>query len=135
MTTDIRDILDENGCWIFSGSLEEGFALLKNHSVPILDLRDIPCASLPKSISKIKDLEEVYLDNNGLPELPTQIGAISKLRILSLGRNKITKIPHSIEQRWMSLQKLFWDTTTLEPCLSMKNTCPFSNKAVWGAIP
>ena len=107
MTTNIRDILDENGCWIFSGSLEEGFALLKNHSVPILDLRDIPCASIPKSISKITDLEEVYLDNNGLPELPTQIGAISKLRILSLGRNKITEIPDSIEQRWISLQKLF----------------------------
>jgi hypothetical protein len=104
-----ESILDENGCFVASTSVESGIRALGSQKqvTPILDLRGIPFSKIPDQIVNINGLEELYLDENGLRELPEAIGKIEQLKVLSLGRNSFSRLPLSLVERWATLQKLF----------------------------
>jgi len=54
-----------------------------------LDLSHNQLASIPSSISNLKNLRELILDYNLIVSLPSEIGHLSKLKVLSLKYNAI----------------------------------------------
>lgn len=52
---------------------------------------------LPKEISKLINLHELYLDNNSISKLPVEIGKLKDILIFNLENNKILKIPKYLE--------------------------------------
>jgi Leucine-rich repeat (LRR) protein len=101
--------VDEFGRWIFSGDPIAGLQQLSRsrQSVPVLDLCGISLSHFPKCIANISDLQDVYLDNNGLTKLSKNLGDISKLRLLSLGRNQLSTLPESLRNRWSTFEVLY----------------------------
>ena len=70
----------------------------------ILDLRWQPLSQLP--IAGFSALEEVYLHENKLHEIPVSIAQLRRLRVLSLGRNHITTLPRELATMWLALRRL-----------------------------
>ena len=58
-------------------------------------------------IASINGLQELYLDNNGLNRLPKNLGDISQLRLLSLGRNQLSTLPDGMRKRWDTFEILY----------------------------
>ncbi|UCG04483.1 MAG: leucine-rich repeat domain-containing protein [Candidatus Heimdallarchaeota archaeon] len=52
---------------------------------------------IPKELWNFKNLEVLNLVNNGLIEIPEEIGTLSSLRVLYIGGNKIKLLPRSIK--------------------------------------
>lgn len=75
--------------------------------ISVLDLRGFPISRLPANLHHLEGLEELYLSDNGLCALPKNIGALPKLKTLSLGRNQISELPESCYELWDSLVHLF----------------------------
>ena len=103
------NFVDSTGRWIYQGDPHTGLALLvrSKQACPVLDLRGISLSSSPKCLPNINGLQELYFDQNNLSELPSNIGSIPQLRLLSLGRNSFTTLPESIQERWATLQILY----------------------------
>ena len=89
-------------------------ALKNPDSVKILVLQGQNIKELPKSITKFKNLEELYLgyiqgigyiETNNFSEFPKEIFELKKLKILQLNNNQITEIPEEIK-KLESLQTL-----------------------------
>ena len=101
--------VDEFGRWIFKGDPIVGLQQLSRstQSVPVLDLCNIPLPLFPKCIANISGLQDIYLDNNGLTQLSKNLGDISKLRLLSLGRNHLSALPNSLRDRWSTFEILY----------------------------
>jgi hypothetical protein len=101
--------VDEFGRWIFQGDPIVGLQQLAHstQSVPVLDLSNVPLSHFPKCIANISDLQDIYLDNNGLKHLSENLGDISKLRLLSLGRNHLSTLPNSLRNRWSTFEVLY----------------------------
>jgi len=70
----------------------------------VLDLRWLPISRLP--IEGFAFLEELYLHENQLSEVPSSISQLKRLRVLSLGRNKIQSLPSSLLTMWIALRRL-----------------------------
>ena len=79
--------VNSTGQWTYSGNPVEGLKSLSKSKVrcPTLDLSGILLDKLPNCLDKILDLEELYLDQNNLSNLPDSTGNCPKLRLLSLG--------------------------------------------------
>lgn len=104
----------------FVHSLPEGLNLLpqlEELSIEHFTLREVPafigqiknlrilriswglqCRRLSPAIGQLANLEELYLDDNALEELPDTIGDLQNLRILSLRNNALATLPASIGQ-------------------------------------
>ena len=67
--------------------------------------RNLLGPALPLTICAIESLEELYLDGNGLAELPDEIGDLVSLTELGLIGNKLTRLPKTIGNL-SSLRKL-----------------------------
>ena len=72
--------------------------------IKVLDLRWVPLDSLP--ITGFTALEYLYLHDNGLIRIPSELQLLSRLRVLSLGNNTISMLPRSIVYLWMTLERL-----------------------------
>ena len=70
----------------------------------VLDLRWIPLSRLP--VAGFSVLEEIYLHENDLAQIPSSIAELRRLRVLSLGRNRIASLPRSMATMWLSLRRL-----------------------------
>jgi Leucine-rich repeat (LRR) protein len=65
-------------------------------------------------IGQLVSLVELYLDENGLREVPDEIGRLTKLRILSLKSNNIGRsAPSSSPPRQSLAAALFTDTAVI----------------------
>lgn len=60
------------------------------HLLEKLDLSHNQLASIPTTISNLKNLHELLLDYNLLVSLPNEVGSLSKLKVLSLKYNGFT---------------------------------------------
>ena len=78
-----------------------------------LDLRGLQLERLPKGLPRLKQLEALYLSDNGLKILPDDIGNIEKLRTLSLGKNQFNSLPDSCSELWDSLVHLYLGHNTI----------------------
>jgi Leucine-rich repeat (LRR) protein len=67
---------------------------------------------IPESISKLVNLEELYLGSTQLIVFPESIIKLVKLRVLELRNNQLTVIPESIG-RLVNLQSLYLDGNQL----------------------
>ncbi|MEC7985158.1 MAG: leucine-rich repeat domain-containing protein [Myxococcota bacterium] len=117
---DIQSLLDgthlhENGILQLSdnwgGSERYEIALAMYGRLPeyrneqkVLDLRWIPLSHL--TVSGFSVLEELYLHDNGLSEIPESISQLRRLRVLSLGRNQISQLPRSLVTMWLCFRRL-----------------------------
>ena len=63
-----------------------------------LNLSDLPLRRLPESITKVLQLERLYLNCGELTCLPDNIGALKNLKILDLGKNQLESLPESFGQ-------------------------------------
>jgi Leucine-rich repeat (LRR) protein len=102
---------------------------LRSLGITRLDIRELDLGfrdleSLPKEISKLKYLEDLFLTNNKLTSLPKEIGSLKNLRHLSLGANKLTSLPKEIGKlKNLSFLDLSYNKLTSLP----KETSNFKN--------
>ena len=61
-----------------------------------LGLYEQGLSSLPESISSLKNLRKLHLDNNQLSSLPESIPSLEKLQVLNLDNNQLSSLPESI---------------------------------------
>ncbi|MFX0114063.1 MAG: leucine-rich repeat domain-containing protein [Candidatus Hodarchaeota archaeon] len=59
----------------------------------ILHLDDNLMSSLPESLGELKELKRLFLENNQLASLPESIGELTKLEHLNLHNNQLTSLP------------------------------------------
>ena len=76
-------------------SLPESIGRLSNLQELIISNNNL--ISLPESIGKLYNLQELYLHNNNLTELPESIGSLYNLKYLNVSDNKLTSLPESIQ--------------------------------------
>ena len=106
----IRNSIDSFDRPVLTDDLPEHLALvswlwLHQHSqIKTLDLRGVACMSLPAELCLHRELGCLFLDLNGLKELPLELGRLP-LQTLSLGRNNIERLP-SLKECWPTLQEL-----------------------------
>ena len=62
--------------------------------------------SLPTSIQKLNQLDNLYLSGNKLTELPSEIGDLKELRKLDVSNNQLVSLPTSI-QKLNQLEELY----------------------------
>jgi Leucine-rich repeat (LRR) protein len=85
----------------------------------ILNLRVLRCSlgfncnRISPNIGKLEKLEELYLDDNALEELPEEIGQLQNLRVLSLRNNRLLTLPESLG-RLPNLRKLYLASNQLQ---------------------
>ncbi|KAL1117467.1 hypothetical protein AAG570_004792, partial [Ranatra chinensis] len=79
----------------------EDLSLLK-----IIDLRSNNLTTLTSDIRHLKNLEELYLNNNLLKCLPEGVGELSRLRILSLSFNRVKRLSEAVG-RLANLRELY----------------------------
>ena len=63
-----------------------------------LDLSRHWLPELPSEIGQLTKLEVLYLSRNRLTELPSEIGQLANLEVLFLSRNQLTELPAEIGQ-------------------------------------
>lgn len=81
----------------FSDTLEElpdGFHAC--HSLKTLYAGNGLLKSIPLSVFRCENLEELHVYGNSLKEISDEIGCLRSLRVLSIGRNQISRLPDSI---------------------------------------
>jgi Leucine rich repeat len=61
-----------------------------------LNLNDKGLNNIPKSITNLRDLRYLFLENNHLTSLPDTIGNLTNLCYLNIGGNQIDCLPESI---------------------------------------
>lgn len=80
-------------------------ALLAGSLIKVLNLEKRHRTQLPTTISKLENLEYLYLQFNDLTSLPASIGKLEKLKVIDLWGNSLTSLPASIGQL-KNLEKL-----------------------------
>ncbi|MBF0431089.1 MAG: hypothetical protein HQK83_07415 [Fibrobacteria bacterium] len=90
----IRGILDSIGLQdrevnAFVGNWEDGKALS-------FEINNLPISSIPSTIGELKYLKLLSLSSLNITSLPEEIGNLSSLTELFLGKNKLTKLPASL---------------------------------------
>ncbi|ABC29907.1 Leucine-rich repeat (LRR) protein [Hahella chejuensis KCTC 2396] len=73
--------------------------------VRILRLGNNSLFELPKSITELKELRQIYIDDNDFSELPTVLFSLTNLRDIFASNNHIGSIPKEIE-KLRSLRRL-----------------------------
>ncbi len=68
-----------------------------NHSKS-LDLSGLNLTQLPNELSELKQLEELYIDNNRLSALPTHLGNLSHLKVIRACNNQISNITKAVRK-------------------------------------
>ncbi|XP_022109787.1 leucine-rich repeat-containing protein 40-like isoform X2 [Acanthaster planci] len=71
---------------------------LKNLVVLVMKNNGVTHDRIGKGISRLTNLEEIYLDNNKLEAFPEKLCDLPRLRILQLSNNAICKIPDRISK-------------------------------------
>jgi dynein light chain 1 len=75
-----------------------------------------PIAKLDNSLNSLKNCEQLSLSTNSIDRMSVGLGGMTKLRILSLGRNvikrieKLEEVADSLEELWISYNQI----TTLD---------------------
>lgn len=62
----------------------------------MLDIRDNTIKNAPMSLTRLANLVELRADNNRMHELPSDMGNMKKLEILTISSNELDSVPHSI---------------------------------------
>ena len=91
-------------------SLPESLSLLKN--LQRLDLDNNELSSLPESLSSLKKLQYLRLSNNQLSSLPESLSKLRNLRSLALDNNQLSSLPESLSLL-KNLQRLDLDNNEL----------------------
>ena len=71
-------------------------SILKFKFLRVLSIRNNKLTSLPKELSQLENLEEIYLGNNNLQRLPDSICNLQHLKCLWFDKNKISSLPDDI---------------------------------------
>ena len=100
-TEDLPELLAMK-CWLW---------LHRGDQIRSLDLRGISFSSLPEELFLHQNLECIFLDLNGLIELPSNLDTLP-LHTLSLGRNHIEHVP-SLKRCWRTLRELNLGTNNI----------------------
>ncbi|XP_039139785.1 phospholipase A I [Dioscorea cayenensis subsp. rotundata] len=66
--------------------------------VTVLDLSGCGLSVLPVELTKLPQLERLYLDNNKLSLLPPELGQLKRLKILSVDNNMLVSVPAELRQ-------------------------------------
>jgi internalin A len=69
-------------------------------------------AAFPKEILELENLEELYLDNTQISELPGEISRLDSLKVFSIGDSKINQLPKEIS-KLKNLRELFLENTQI----------------------
>ena len=83
------------------------------NSVYKLNLSGLELKVIPLQISKLSQLQELYLEDNLLQSVPNFISKFSELRFLNVKNNILTDIPESI-CKLSQLQELFFNNNMIE---------------------
>ena len=65
----------------------------------VLNLWKKDLGSVPDSVWERTELEALILADNGLTEISARVGGLSRLRMLDLGHNELTRLPESLGNR------------------------------------
>ena len=82
-----------------------------------------PIAKLDNSLNSLKNCEQLSLSTNSIDRLSIGLGGMTKLRILSVGRNvikrieKLEEVAETLEELWISYNQI----TTLDGLDQLKN--------------
>ena len=117
----IRALLDDNG-------LEEldvhDVVKAKNGRIFQLDLKERGISEFNSLVAIVDELEEIFLDNNRLSELPPELIELKKLKKLSVPKNRLKKVPDSVatfvekfDSTWEESQNLSFRTLTVDTAL------------------
>ncbi|KAH7662143.1 Phospholipase A(1) protein [Dioscorea alata] len=66
--------------------------------VTVLDLSGCGLSVLPVELTKLPQLERLYLDNNKLSLLPPELGQLKRLKILNVDNNMLVSVPAELRQ-------------------------------------
>eukprot|EP00178_Gracilaria_changii_P027240 TRINITY_DN852_c0_g1_i1.p1 TRINITY_DN852_c0_g1~~TRINITY_DN852_c0_g1_i1.p1 ORF type:complete len:292 (-),score=38.32 TRINITY_DN852_c0_g1_i1:2469-3233(-) len=81
----------------FSETLEEiPDAFHGCHALKILQAGNGKLKSIPPSVFRCENLEELHVYGNSIKHISDEIGCLRSLRVLNAGRNQISKLPDSI---------------------------------------
>ncbi|MFX0076113.1 MAG: leucine-rich repeat domain-containing protein [Candidatus Hermodarchaeota archaeon] len=80
--------------------------------IKVLDLSNNYLTHIP-SLDRLTELEELYLNNNQLDDLPRWIGDLSNLKILNIGKNRFKELPIEI-MKLKNLQQFYLRYNDLE---------------------
>ncbi|KAJ3670425.1 hypothetical protein LUZ60_010749 [Juncus effusus] len=79
---------------------KEGVTPLLDHwkSVSILNLCGCGLTVFPVELTKLPNLEKLYLDNNKLTVLPAELGELKNLKVLRVDNNTLVSVPVELRQ-------------------------------------
>ncbi|KAJ6801064.1 phospholipase A I [Iris pallida] len=67
-------------------------------TVTVLNLSGCGLLSLPAELTRLPQLERLYLDNNKLTQLPPELGEVKRLKVLRVDNNMLVSIPVELKQ-------------------------------------
>lgn len=67
-------------------------------TVTVLNLSGCGLLSLPAELTRLPQLERLYLDNNKLTQLPPELGEVKSLKVLRADNNMLVSIPVELKQ-------------------------------------
>ena len=69
---------------------------MKNQFLRTVDLRNNQIKVLPAALCQLSILWKLRVDYNLLSELPSEIGRLEKMEVLTASSNKLTSLPTSL---------------------------------------
>ncbi|KAG8449179.1 hypothetical protein GDO86_016016 [Hymenochirus boettgeri] len=78
-----------------------------SNSLKLLDLSENKIKALPVQICNFKELISLKIDENDLLQLPFTIGRLSKLRLISAAKNKLSCLPSTFKMLRLEKVDLF----------------------------
>ena len=70
--------------------------VFKIKGLEVLSLIDNQIAFLDRGIVELSKLRKLFLRNNGITELPIELGYLEQLEVLDLSDNQLKKLPSNI---------------------------------------
>ena len=81
----------------YQEAIEKIESAIKSNAT-VVNLSGLGLVKLPSELFELRQLKELYIQNNSLPSLPNEIGKFSQLEKLDASNNQILQIPKSFAQ-------------------------------------
>ncbi len=76
----------------------KSYYFVENENITAIKIHDINLKTIPKEITKLKNLKVLDLTFNKITEIPKEIAELKNLKVLYLSNNQITEIPKEIAE-------------------------------------